>query len=92
MPGCEDPLQTEFRPAWLTDSVVPFDNERPVGCFRYKSAPGAVLPDNKSCIASMFTMEEEACTQWVYPKPEVSIKSEVSMLTRSDQATLRWFR
>ncbi|XP_034253555.1 organic cation transporter protein-like isoform X2 [Thrips palmi] len=79
IPGCEDPLQTEFRPAWLTDAVVPFDNDRPVGCYRYKTAPGAVLPDNKSCIASMFTAEEEACTEWVYPKPEVSIKSEWNM-------------
>lgn len=76
IPECEDPLQTEFRPPWLT-SAVPFSDSKPVGCHRYAAAPGATLPDNGSCIAGMFTGEEVACSQWVYPKSSLSIMSEV---------------
>lgn len=60
---------------------MPFTKEgqpRPVGCYRFAGVPGATLPDNGSCVASMFTGDEVACSEWVYPKPELSIMSEVS--------------
>ncbi|XP_026286905.1 organic cation transporter protein isoform X1 [Frankliniella occidentalis] len=80
IPECgEDPLQTEFRPPWLT-SAVPFDSGRPVGCHRYEAVQGAVLPENGSCVASMFRDDVQvACTEWVYPKATLSIMSEWNM-------------
>lgn len=77
IPECEDPLQTEFRPPWLA-SAVPFSDGRPAGCHRYSAAAGATLPSNGSCVPGMFTGEEVACKQWVYPKSTLSIMSEVT--------------
>ncbi|KAJ1531644.1 hypothetical protein ONE63_000315 [Megalurothrips usitatus] len=81
IPECENPLQTEFRPPWLA-SAVPFDvdEDKPVGCFRYDAVPGAFRSDNDSCPSWLFNNgTEKRCSQWVYPKPELSIMTEWNM-------------
>lgn len=78
VPECENVNKSGFQymPSWIR-TAVPFKNEKPRKCRRFKPSSNADFNGN-DCRTSFNSQEELDCDSWVFATDEVTIVKEVS--------------